>query len=97
MLTSLVAENASGQRPRQRLAQVRGFGWWERRPWGAVAQAEYHPMVKSNPVDDKRIADPVESQASAPREIEEGAQNSEGTEATNAQERCRWQSRRYQT
>ena len=60
MLTSLVAEKASGQRQRQRLAQVRGFRWWKHRAWGAVAQAEHHPMAKSNPVDETRIADPVE-------------------------------------
>lgn len=28
---------------------------------GAVAQAEHHPMAKSNSVDETRIADPVES------------------------------------
>ena len=61
MLTSLVAEKASGQRLRQRLAQLRGFRWWRHRAWGAVAQAEHHPMAKSNPVDETRIADPVES------------------------------------
>jgi hypothetical protein len=60
MLTSLVAEKASGQRLRQRLAQVRGFRWWKHRAWGAVAQAEHHPMAKSNPVDETRIADPDE-------------------------------------
>ena len=60
MLTSLVAEKASRQRPRQRLAQSRGFRWWKHRAWGAVAQAEHHPMAKSNPVDETRIADPVE-------------------------------------
>jgi hypothetical protein len=31
MLTSLVAEKASGQRLRQRLAQMRGFRWWKHR------------------------------------------------------------------
>jgi len=60
MLTSLVAEKASGQRLRQRLAQLRGFRWWKHRAWGAVAQAEHHPMAKSKPVDEIRIADPVE-------------------------------------
>ena len=60
MLTSLVAEKASSQRLRQRLAQSRGFRWWKHRAWGAVAQAEHHPMAKSNPVDETRIADPVE-------------------------------------
>ena len=86
MLTSLVAEKASSQRLRQRLAQSRGFRWWKHRAWGAVAQAEDHPMAKSNPVDETRIADPVEAdQASAPRECEEGAQNSEGAEAANSQ------------
>jgi hypothetical protein len=38
MRTSLVAEKASGQRLRQRLAQLRGFGWWKHCAWGAVAQ-----------------------------------------------------------
>jgi hypothetical protein len=57
MLTSLVAEKASGRRLRQRLAQLRG---WKHRAWGAVAQMEHHPMAKSNPVDETRIADPVE-------------------------------------
>jgi hypothetical protein len=33
----LVAEKASSQRLRQRLAQERGFGWWKHRAWGAVA------------------------------------------------------------
>lgn len=61
MLTSLVAEKASGQRLRQRLAQLRGFRWWKHRAWGAVAQAEHHPMAKSNSVDETRIADPVGS------------------------------------
>jgi hypothetical protein len=60
MLTSLVAEKASGQRLRQRLAQLRGFRWWKHRAWGAVVQAEHHPMSKSNPLDETRIADPVE-------------------------------------
>ena len=60
MLRSLAAEKASRQRLRQRLAQLRGFGWWKHRAWGAVAQAEHHPMAKSNPVDETRIADPVE-------------------------------------
>ena len=67
MLTSLVAENASNQRLRQRLAQVRGFRWWKHRAWGAVAQMEHHPMAKSNPVDETRIADPVESAKPQPR------------------------------
>ena len=67
MLTSLVAEKASGQRLRQRLAQLRGFRWWKRRAWGAVAQAEHHPMAKSNPVDETRIADPVEPAKRQPR------------------------------
>jgi hypothetical protein len=65
MLTSLVAEKASGQRLRQRLAQLRGFRWWRHRAWGAVAQAEHHPMAKSNPVDETRIADPAEPQPRA--------------------------------
>jgi hypothetical protein len=59
MLRSLAAEKASRQRLRQRLAQERGFGWWKHRAWGAVAQAEHHPMAKSNPVDETRIAEPV--------------------------------------
>ena len=59
MRTSLVAEKASGQRLRQRSAQLRGFRWWKHRAWGAVAQAEHHPMAKSNPVDETRIAEPV--------------------------------------
>ena len=67
MLTSLVAENASRQRPRQRLAQERGFGWWKHRAWGAVAQVEDHPMAKSNPVDETRIAEPVERTKRQPR------------------------------
>jgi hypothetical protein len=60
MLRSLAAEKASRQRLRQRLAQSRGFRWWKGRAWGAVAQAEHHPMAKSNPVNETRIADPVE-------------------------------------
>ena len=60
MLTSLAAEKESGQRLRQRLAQLRGFRWWKRRAWGAVAQAEHHPMAKFNPVDETRIANPAE-------------------------------------
>ena len=67
MPTSLVAGKASGRRLRQRLAQLRGFGWWKRRAWGAVAQAEHHPMAKSNPVDETRIADPVEPAKRQPR------------------------------
>ena len=67
MRTSLVAEKASGQRLRQRLAQLRGFGWWKHRAWGAVAQAEHHPMAKSNPVDHTRIADPVQPAKRQPR------------------------------
>jgi Protein of unknown function (DUF3489) len=67
MLRSLMAEKASGQRLRQRLAQLRGFGWWKHRAWGAVAQAEHHPMSKSNPVDETRIADPVEPAKRQPR------------------------------
>ena len=59
MRTSLVAAKASGQRLRQRSAQLRGFRWWKHRAWGAVAQAEHHPMAKSNPVDETRIAEPV--------------------------------------
>ena len=60
MLRSLAAEKASRQRLRQRLAQSRGFRWWKRRAWGAVAQAEHHPMAKSNSVDQTRIADLAE-------------------------------------
>ena len=56
MLTSLAAEKASRQRLRQRLAQSRGFRWWKGRAWGAVAQAEHHPMAKSNPVNETRRA-----------------------------------------
>jgi Protein of unknown function (DUF3489) len=67
MLTSLLAEKASGQRLRQRLAQVRGFRWWKHRAWGAVAQVEHHRMAKSNPVDESRIADPVEPAKPQPR------------------------------
>ena len=67
MLTSLVAEKTSGQWLRQRLAQMRGFRWWKRRAWGAVAQAEHHPMAKSNSVDETRIADPVEPAKRQPR------------------------------
>ena len=76
MLTSLVAEKASGQRLRQRLAQLRGFRWWKRRAWGAVAQAEHHPMAKSNPVDETRIADPVEP---AKRQRRSNAKKAAGT------------------
>jgi len=36
---------------------MRGFGWWERRAWGAVAQLEDHPMAKSHSVDEPRSAD----------------------------------------
>ena len=60
MLRSLAAEKASRQRLRQRLAQSRGFRWWKHRAWGAVAQAEHHPMAKSNSVDETRIADLVQ-------------------------------------
>jgi hypothetical protein len=67
MLTSLVGRKASGQRLRQRLAQERGFGWWKHRAWGAVAQTEHDPMAKSNPVDETRIADPVEPAKRQPR------------------------------
>ena len=67
MLTSLAAEKESGQRLRQRLAQLRGFRWWKRRAWGAVAQVEHHPMAKSNPVDETRIADPAEPAKPQPR------------------------------
>src|SRR4029079_13929988 len=56
MRTSLVAEKASGQRLRQGSAQLRGFRWWKHRAWGAVAQAEHHPMAKSTST---RIAEPV--------------------------------------
>ena len=80
MRTSLVAEKASGQRLRQRSAQLRGFRWWKHRAWGAVAQAEHHPMAKSNPVDETRIADPVERTKRQPLECQEGGQNSEGAE-----------------
>src|SRR3974390_1961412 len=38
----------------------RGFGWWERRAEAAVAQTEDHPMAKSYPLDERRIADSVE-------------------------------------
>jgi len=34
---------------------------------GRVAQAEHHPMAKSNPVDETRIADPVEPAKPQPR------------------------------
>ena len=40
--------------------QWRGFGWWEHRAWGAVAQMEDHPMAKSYSVDEPRSADAVE-------------------------------------
>ena len=42
------------------LRPVAGLQVVEARAWGAVAQAEHHPMAKSNPVDETRIADPVE-------------------------------------
>ena len=67
MLTSLAAEKASRQRLRQRLAQVAGLQVVEGRAWGAVAQAEHHPMAKSNPVNETRIADPVEPAKRQPR------------------------------
>jgi hypothetical protein len=67
MLRSLAAEKASRQRLRQRLAQSRGFRWWKRRAWGAVAQVEHHPMAKSNSVNETRIADPVEPAKRQPR------------------------------
>src|SRR6476660_7817840 len=67
MLRSLAAEKASRQRLRQRLAQSRGFRWWKGRARGAVAQAEHHPMAKSNPVNETRIADPVEPAKRQPR------------------------------
>jgi hypothetical protein len=67
MLRSLAAEKASRQRLRQHLAQSRGFRWWKGRAWGAVAQAEHHPMAKSNPVNETRIADPVEPAKRQPR------------------------------
>jgi hypothetical protein len=63
MLRSLAAEKASRQRLRQRLAQLRGFRWWKHRAWGVVAQAEHHPMAKSNSVDETRIAEPAKPQS----------------------------------
>jgi hypothetical protein len=40
--------------------QWRGFGWWVRRAWGAAAQPENHPMARSYPVDETKIADASE-------------------------------------
>ena len=56
MLTSLVAEKASGSTAAQYLAQERGLGWWKHRAWDAGAQAEHHLMAKSNPVKETKIA-----------------------------------------
>jgi len=67
MLTSLVAEKASGSTAAQYLAQERGLGWWKHRAWDAVAQAQHHPMAKSNPVKETKIADPVEPARRQPR------------------------------
>ena len=86
MLTSLVAEKASGQRLRQPSAQLRGFRWWKHRAWGAVAQAEHHPMAKSNPVDETRIADPVER---TKRQRRSNAKKAAGTAKAPKQQRRR--------
>ena len=86
MLTSLAAEKASGQRLRQRLGQSRGFGWWKRRAWGAVAQAEHHQWPNLTLLTDKNRGPGRAGQASAPRYCEEGGRNSEGAETATPQE-----------
>ena len=55
-------------------------------------------MAKSNPVDETRIADPVERTKRQRRSnAKKAARNSEGAETATPQEECRRQSQRYQT